>query len=240
MCQRDGAYREAARRASWRWWLQGAGGQSGEALCCGNPCPRVQWPLVPCRTELAWGPGLGLSPTSHCPSHRPSRPRGLLAGPHLALRLHSLSLSLSCTPTPTLGPPSDIWLPWTLAATRAGSLSPWTVPDRGGGHALRVTGTDPSGSPALCTARPPVPRASRPCSPSPRARLSLSPPDGPGPAQIRAVGGSGQAGLRACGLQPSQRPIVLARDRHSPQDSEPAPAPRPGPEPLLSPPSKET
>lgn len=69
--------------------------------------------------------------------------RGLHPGVEAAL-----SLSLSCTP-PAPGPPSAIW--------QAGSLSPWIVPERCGGRALRVTGTDPPQVP--CPA-PPAHRAS--------------------------------------------------------------------------------
>lgn len=55
-----------------------------------------------------------------------------------------------------------------MVATRAGSLSPWTVPEHGGGRVLRVTGTDPAGSPALH--RPPA------CTAVPHALCSLLAP----------------------------------------------------------------
>lgn len=76
-------------------------------------------------------------------------------------------------PSPPPGHPSAIWLPWILAATRAGSLNPWTVPEHGGGRALRVTGTDPPGSPALH--RPPAPPCLAPAHCATLIRAGLGP-----------------------------------------------------------------
>lgn len=109
--------------------------------------PRVRRPRLPCGAELARPCGLpALSSRSAALVGAAARP--VASGPGLHPGVEAASLSLSPAP-PTLGHPSAIWLPWILAATRAGSLSPWTVPEHGGGRALRVTGTDPPGSPAL-------------------------------------------------------------------------------------------
>lgn len=73
LCQRDGADGEAALRASWRWWWQGA-----------REAGTLPWESIPAAQS---GPGVGTGPgaagpqamtPSHCPARRPSRPHGLL------------------------------------------------------------------------------------------------------------------------------------------------------------------
>lgn len=129
----------------------------------GNPCLR-SGPVVPCGAWGALAPDQG--PCGHAShlSHSSGPPRR-----HRVPAPCSLAFSPppSCT-LPTLGLPSAIWRPWTLAATQAGSLSPWIVPECCGGRALRVTGTDP---PQVAHPAPPAHRAS-----VPHAVCSLLPP----------------------------------------------------------------
>lgn len=130
----------------------------GPAVACGaelaravrapGQCPHARPPpAVPCPT--LWPPGRACA--------------WALRPPLFLSLLH---------PSPP-GHPSAIWLPWILAATRAGSLNPWTVPEHGGGRALRVTGTDPPGSPALH--RPPAPPCLAPAHCATLIRAGLGP-----------------------------------------------------------------
>lgn len=176
-------------------------------------------PIVPRGTEPAWV----------C-APRPCGPQAIAAqaallpvslGLTLALRPPSLSLS-PCTP-PTLGPPSAIWLPWTLAATRAGSLSPWTVPERCGGRVLRVTGTDPPGSPALH--RLPA-RLSAHCYPfGPICQVLGLPQLGARGASLQPVQAQGLCGPQPRHEDPGPGPIILMSEATSPS-TEPPPHPR--------------
>lgn len=144
--------------------LQRTGPEKLKATLLGKSMP-AQWP---CRA--LWGLG--------CPSPGPGSVRA--CKPSVTLQRPSPSAPCSsplqpgvqpppppCT-LPTLGLPSAIWRPWTLAATQAGSLSPWIVPECCGGRALRVTGTDP---PQVAHPAPPAHRAS-----VPHAVCSLLPP----------------------------------------------------------------